>query len=250
MRSKASRQRKILEELDLVPTLRVVELARVLDVSTETVRRDLDEMTGQGVVNRTYGGVTRSYAGTTAIHHACYAEEHQRIAKATLPLLRGTRVLMMGSGSTMAHLARAIALELSHLTVFTHSIAVATTLSTNTSIRVVLVPGFYEHTEAAAFGAYATEFIGRLHADVALLGAGGLGPDGPSDAQIDMAAVYATMARQCGRAIILADHSTFGKLHPVCYLPWANVETLVTDGYPEPALRDRIQNARVRLLQA
>ena len=55
-RAKSSRQSQILAELDSSPSLRVAELARRLDVSTETIRRDLDELTDQGLLNRTYGG--------------------------------------------------------------------------------------------------------------------------------------------------------------------------------------------------
>ncbi|HEY0213131.1 MAG TPA: DeoR family transcriptional regulator, partial [Paenirhodobacter sp.] len=113
MRSKASRHKKILQELDLAPSLRVTALARLLDVSTETVRRDLDEMTQQGAVNRTYGGATRSTEDAT-LHprQSLHAEERQRMARATLPLLKDVRVLMIGAGATMAHLARAIAQEM------------------------------------------------------------------------------------------------------------------------------------------
>jgi DeoR/GlpR family transcriptional regulator of sugar metabolism len=58
-RPKATRQSQILQELERAPSLRVAELARRLDVSTETIRRDLDEMTARGELNRTYGGATR-----------------------------------------------------------------------------------------------------------------------------------------------------------------------------------------------
>lgn len=57
---KSVRQERILTELNQAPSLRVAVLARRLDVSTETIRRDLDEMTKQGLLNRTYGGAVRS----------------------------------------------------------------------------------------------------------------------------------------------------------------------------------------------
>ena len=55
-RAKSDRQSQILAELNLAPSLRVAELAEHLQVSTETIRRDLDELTEQGLLNRTYGG--------------------------------------------------------------------------------------------------------------------------------------------------------------------------------------------------
>ncbi|HEY0213970.1 MAG TPA: DeoR/GlpR transcriptional regulator, partial [Paenirhodobacter sp.] len=127
---------------------------------------------------------------------------------------------------------------------------VAATLSTNPSIQVILAPGTYDPGEAAMVGAFATEFLGRLHADVALTGASGIGADGPSETQIDMAAIYTTMTRQCGRSIVLADQSKFGKIFSVCYVPWSHVDTLVADASPTPPLLDSLQAARVRLIQA
>ncbi|MEO1471819.1 MAG: DeoR family transcriptional regulator, partial [Pseudomonadota bacterium] len=55
-RNKTARQRRILVELEGRPSLRVVELAERLAVSAETIRRDLDDLTGQGLLERTYGG--------------------------------------------------------------------------------------------------------------------------------------------------------------------------------------------------
>lgn len=63
-------------------------LARRLDVSTETIRRDLDELTEQGVLNRTYGGAVRSLSTEPSIteRHTLFVAERERIAKASVPL--------------------------------------------------------------------------------------------------------------------------------------------------------------------
>ena len=55
---KAQRHREIVVELQGRPTVRIAELATEFGVSTETVRRDLDELTSRGLVARTYGGAS------------------------------------------------------------------------------------------------------------------------------------------------------------------------------------------------
>ena len=57
-RSKQKRQGAIIAELRASPAIRIVELAHEHDVSTETIRRDLDELSAAGLINRTYGGAT------------------------------------------------------------------------------------------------------------------------------------------------------------------------------------------------
>lgn len=250
--AKSTRQRQILQELDRAPSLRVADLARRLGVSTETIRRDLDEMTDRGELNRTYGGAIRSAAEEPSLsqRHSLHVAERQRIAQAALPLIRSARVLMIGSGATTVHLAREIAAHMADLTVITHAVGVANTLATNAAIRVLMVPGSYHAGEGATFGAEAAEFLGRYHADAVLTGASGLGPDGPSDALIDIGAVYAAMGRQAGRRIVLADHSKFDQVFPAIYAPWAAIDALVTDQPPPRALADRLARAAVLVVQA
>lgn len=250
--AKALRQQKILGELGRAPSLRVAELARRLSVSTETIRRDLDEMTGRGELNRTYGGAIRSAAEETALsqRHALHVEERQRIARATIPLIGEARVLTIGSGATMLHLARRIAVDLKHLTVITHAFGVATALSINPTIRVLMVPGTYHAAEGATFGGEAIDFLSRFQADAALTGASGLGPDGPSDALIDMGAVYAAMGRHAARRMVLADHSKFDQVFSAIYAPWSVIDTVVTDRPPGRLLADRLTRAQVALICA
>jgi len=249
---KAARQERILGELELAPSLRVAELARRLDVSTETIRRDLDELTGRGQLSRTYGGAIRPAPEepSVSIRHSLHVEERQRIARATLPLIRDARTLMIGSGATTVHLARRIAIEMRNVLVVTHSFGVATVLSLNPSIRVIMAPGDYHATEGATIGAHTLEFLDGFRADVALLGASGLATDGPSDALVDAASVYAAMTRQATRSFVLADHSKFGQLYPARYARWSAIAGLVTDRTPPPALAEGLSRARVAVTLA
>ena len=57
--SKTERQQKIVAELQATPTIRALDLAKDLQVSTETIRRDLEELESKGLINRTYGGASR-----------------------------------------------------------------------------------------------------------------------------------------------------------------------------------------------
>lgn len=111
-------------------------------MSTETVRRDLAELTKEGLISRTYGGAVRRSSLEPGLNerHALLVEERQAIARAAVADLAGARHLMIGSGATTVHVARRLAFEMNNLTVITHSFGVATVLSLNPTIRVMVTP--------------------------------------------------------------------------------------------------------------
>ena len=231
-RSKSERQARILTELNGAPSLRVAELARRLNVSTETIRRDLDEMTEQGLLNRTYGGATRPLGTEPSIseRHTLYVGERERIAKAVIPLIKGARILMIGSGSTTTHVARRIAVDMRDITVITHSFGVATVLSINPTIKVLMLPGDYNSTEGSTVGAHTVSFLGNFYADHAILGASGLTTEGPSDALMEVSAVYSAIVSRSASTILAADHSKHDRMFAARYANWRQINHLVTDG--------------------
>ncbi len=246
---KDERRRRILTELGQSPSLRVGELAALLGVSTETIRRDLETLRGDGALSRTYGGAVRAPAVEPGVHerHALFSAERQRIARAAAPLLAGARLVLMGSGATTTHVARRIAVEMKHVTVVTHGFGVATVLSINPTIEVIMAPGRYNPGEGALHGAQTLRFLEDLHADWAILGASGLTAEGPSDALIEMAAVYGAMARRARRRMVVADHSKHGAQFPARYAPWAGIDALVTDRPPSGPLARALDAASVRV---
>lgn len=248
---KSTRQNRILSELDQSPSLRVAELAQMLAVSTETIRRDLDEMTDQGLLNRTYGGAVRSLGTEPSVteRHALFVSERERIARAAVPLLKDARVLMIGSGATTVHVARRIATEMKNITVITHAFGVATVLAINPTIDVVMLPGKYHPTEGATIGAHAVSYLQEFNADFAILGASGLGPDGPTDALLECGLVYRTMLSRSARSMVVADHSKHDRIFPARYAEWRDIDIVVTDGTISTSLAERFREFAVQQVE-
>lgn len=249
---KTARQRQILATLDGAPSLRVAELAQRLGVSTETIRRDLDAMTQAGLLNRTYGGAVRPLGSEPAVaeRQGMFVAERQRIAAATIPLLAGARVLILGSGSTIVHVAHEVAARMHDIMVVTHSFGVTTALAANPSIKILLLPGEYNATEGTVLGGNAVAFLQNLYADATVLGASGLTAEGPNDALPESAAVYAAMAARGARTIITADHSKFNRVFTARYAAWRQVAHLVTDAPPDGPLAWGLEDEGVGVVLA
>jgi DeoR/GlpR family transcriptional regulator of sugar metabolism len=174
-----ARQARIVAELRAAPSLRVNELAGLLAVSTETVRRDLAELDERGLISRTYGGAMRPVAFEPALaeRQSLMVAEREAIAAAAVKLVVPNDILMIGGGATTLHFARRLAAERNHLTVITHAFSIAMAL------------------------------------------ASGLTAEGPSDAGIGPGLVYGAMMRRSAQTIILADHAKFDRPSLAVYGP-------------------------------
>ena len=249
MSKKSVRQREIVSLLSDQPTLRVSELAEALRVTTETIRRDLDELTGRGLISRTYGGAILRKAAEPSVaqRHTLLIEERTRIAKTACRMCDGARVFMMGSGATTLHVARRMAAGMQNVTVITHSFAIATALASNPTITVLMTPGFYHAGEGAMFGAQTLRFLEQYNAQWVILGASGLAPEGASDALIEMADVYSAMIERANRRMIVADGSKFNQMFTARYASWSQVDLLVTNETPNSVLFKAMQAAEVEL---
>lgn len=243
--SKAMRQARIVEELSRAPTMRVGELAEQLDVSVETIRRDLAELDARGLINRTYGGAVRPITVEPALaeRQNLMIDERRRIAEAAAALVERDDILMIGGGATTLHFATRLATRGLPLTVITHAFSIAMALSAEPQVRILMLPGTYDGREGLIHGPDTIEALLRFRANKAFLGATGLTPEGPNDAMRGPGLVYGTMMARAAETVVLADHSKFDRLSLSVYGPWRPVVTLVTDRAPEGALGDAIGEA-------
>src|ERR1700688_696929 len=131
--SKLARHQHIISQLTAAPTLRASELAAVLGVSGETIRRDLMELQEQKLINRTYGGASRPFALEPSLtdRKATMIAERQAIAAVVANLILPKEVLMLGAGATTFHVARQLAVQATDITVVTHDFAIAASLAVN-----------------------------------------------------------------------------------------------------------------------
>jgi DeoR/GlpR family transcriptional regulator of sugar metabolism len=144
--------------------------------------------------------------------------------------------VLIGSGATTLHVARRIAAEHKDITAITHCFDVISVLATNPSITAIFCPGRYHSAESFVYGPETIEFLQNFHASHACLGGSGLTPDGANDVNADAAQVYRTIIARAAEAVIVADHSKFGRPSLAIFARWKDVDRLVTDHPPPDAL--------------
>jgi DeoR/GlpR family transcriptional regulator of sugar metabolism len=241
---KALRQQQIMAELANSPIVRISQLAERFGVSTETARRDIEELSQRGVIDRTYGGAATRYIGfqpavSERDRHA--VDERRRIGHAAAALVKPGDVVMIDSGSTTTQFARALAGTLSGpITVLTNSLSVATTLVDIPSVRVILCPGDLNGRERGNYGADTVSYIGRYYADLAFIGASGLTVDGPTDVESRACSIKRAMVDRARQTLLLVDSSKFDQKHLEVVCPLSRISELITDAAPKGRLAKAI----------
>jgi DeoR/GlpR family transcriptional regulator of sugar metabolism len=241
---------RIIAELRVSPTVRISELAAAFEVSAETVRRDIDELSRQGLVDRTYGGAAaHALAHEPAVNerYRFRVEERTRLGACAAGLIEDDDVLMIDSGATTTHFAKQLAAAAPRVTVLTNCLGVALALGQTPGLRVVLCPGDYDVQEGGTFGSETAAFLRRFHATKAFIGASGLTAEGPVEVNSAASWVKRTMIERSERRLLVVDHTKFEarSLEVVC--PLDRLDDLVTDATPPPALGDALVAAGVEV---
>jgi DeoR/GlpR family transcriptional regulator of sugar metabolism len=207
----------------------VIDLSERFDVSSSTIRRDLQKLEQQGLIERTYGGATRPAGEGPASPADPLAEAKTRIGRAVAELLEPGEAVFLGPGSTTLAVARALA-ERSDLTIITTGLSVAHHLAHHSQVELVVVGGLVNREGSAMTGHLTEAALASLHADRAILGAQGIStPDGLTSDHLSQVRVAQILLDTVPEAIIVADHTKFGRVCTARIAPVERADLIVTD---------------------
>jgi DeoR/GlpR family transcriptional regulator of sugar metabolism len=206
-------------------------VSRELGLSEDTIRRDLRELAGAGLLQRVHGGAlpaspaVADYAGRRQLS----PEGKAAIGRAAARLVRPGQVVILDGGTTAVQLARHLAPDLK-ATVVTHSPSVAVELAAHRGIDVELIGGRLFKHSVVAVGAVAAEAIARVRADVYFMGVTGVHPDiGLTTGDAEEAAIKRALSRHAAETVVLASREKLGAASPFLVLPLAEIDALVVE---------------------
>ncbi len=232
----------------------VSALATQLDVTPETVRRDLTELERQGIVRRVHGGaipVERLRLETPVAERLGeMVEEKSRIAKAALDLVPDGGTIALDAGTTTGAIAEALPGR-ADLTVVTNGLPIATALVSRPGIEVLLAGGRVRSRTLATVGDTASRFIRSLTPDVTFVATNGVTlEDGLTTPDPDEAAVKRSYVEAGGRVVLVADHTKIGERHFVRFAALGQLDTFITDDGADEELVAAFHDAGVEVVRA
>lgn len=249
----SKRHNDILRLLQQDGTVTISDLARKLDVSLETVRRDIRPLTESGTVVKMHGAVALpSVIGEAPFEKRMRENSAAKkaIAVATAATIRDGDSIMLDTGTTTSFLAREL-LGHRRLTVVTNSSDIARTLSTVNGNRVYMAGGELRSDNGAAFGISAIEFISHFTVTHAIISTGAIDAAiGVMDYDLEEAE-FARAVISCGkRTVVITDHSKFGRQGLVRVCDLDAISDLVTDKAPPRDVAAALKTAGVRVILA
>src|SRR5918997_6605073 len=228
----------ILQELLRTGKVSVGTIAKRLKVSTATIRRDLNELEGRGLLRRSHGGaVPVQQPLYEPFRHISYFHEQERqrsaekrrIGLAAAQLVADGETLAIGAGTTATQVARSICLHRG-LTVLTNAINVAMELSHRDDLKVIVTGGFLSGDWFALVGPGAIQSVGEIFVDKVFVGADGIHHEhGLTTNYPDQATIHRAMMRHARRKVIVADHRKLGAIASALICPIDGVDILITD---------------------
>lgn len=245
------RQAQISELVSKTGEASVDALASRFSVSAETIRRDLGRLAKDGVIQKVHGGARRSpllAEGSFLERMAENAAAKAEIARKLVPLIAPGDTLFIDTGSTTLACAQELA-SVPGLTVITNSVRVARTLSGGSGeARVFLLGGEYRADNAQTIGPSAIEQIQGYQADHALITVAAFDTSvGAMDADLEEAQVARAMIQCSRRLVVVADATKFGRKAAFRVSRLDDIDILITDRAPSPALAAALEKSHVEL---
>ncbi len=206
-----SRRNAILSRLQASGKVTVTELARELDVTIVTIRKDLDDMDRDGLLTRVSGGaVLLADTGRIGSAQVSNLPQKQAIAREILSMVKDGDTIFINSGTTSTEVARALTGR-KVLNIVTNSYDVVRTLNDVRGFRVILLGGEFNSDYSFTYGSDAQEQLSRYKADWAILSVNGVSvAGGITTYHAEEAILDRIMISSSDHAIIAADHTKVG----------------------------------------
>jgi DeoR/GlpR family transcriptional regulator of sugar metabolism len=249
----SERRRKILESILIEKTLPIRELAERMEVHEITIRRDLAELEGQGLVEAVRGGVRLIEQAQHDIAYEMRAEQElgakRRIAQEALKLIQEGDTVALDASTTCLELARMLGVK-PRVHALVSSLDAANVLA-GSKTAFSIIGGTFNPASRGFSGPISELVLGRLHPDKVFFSAKGLSQKGGfSDASLIEAEVKIRLIGSAKSAVALVDHTKFGILAFTTIVGLEQVDTLITDKEPDAATRKFIVGSGVKLIVA
>ena len=228
---KDERQARILEALEEEGRVVAPEVAGLLGVSEDTVRRDIKELAGEGRLRRVRGGaLPRSSVAPTREGRLRQASAgKQTVGRVAAGLIQDGQVVILDGGVTAEYTALNLRRDL-RATVVTNSPQVAVSLYDHPGVEVVMVGGKFHKDGVVNVGAEAIRGFERVRADVCLQGIWSLDPEaGITHPDYEESLVKRAMMENADRMVALATAEKLGTAMPFVIAPARAVTDLVTE---------------------
>lgn len=243
----ALRIRKIQELFSQREFISFEEMCSKFASSKSSIRRDLIELEGKGVLRRVHGGALSLQTRDEIVDFRRLAEsshdEKIRIGKMAASLVEDGQTVLLGGGSTVVEIARNLVDR--PIQVVTNSIPVAQAFWDSRQVEVTLTGGYLFPRAGVELGPICEKMLNGVSADILFIGIRGITEMGISDSNSLIVESIRAMIRAAHKVVVVADHSKFGRNAMIHVADLSDLDQIVTDAQIAPEFEEALAQKNV-----
>jgi DeoR/GlpR family transcriptional regulator of sugar metabolism len=244
---KKERHDYVMRQVNLHNRVLTSDLVQLLNVSEDTIRRDLQEMSDDNLLYKVHGGALSKSYHSSFDNSTVYAKEAKmHIAKKTIHLIKDGMVILTGGGTTIIEMVKQLP-EYLQATFFTISPLVAIELAKYPKVEVILIGGIFSKNSQITYGGHVISQLSEINADLCLLGTSALHPkDGITDTDWEINQLKKTMLNSSKKSAILCISEKLNISLRLKVASLENISFLVTELDPDDT---RLEEYKVKGLE-
>jgi len=246
------RQHRLEIYLQKVEFASLAELAEQVGVSVSTARRDLTLLEAGGTVRRTHGGARaanpHSDEFTFSARDTHQLAEKEAIGRVCAELIGPRQSVIIDAGTTAFHVARH--LESQILQIVTNSLPVANLYASSQRVELIVSGGVLYPRLGVMVGPLAVKTFSEIHADTAIMSAGGITLEGLTNSHALLIDIQRAMIEAASRVVFCLDHTKFDRRSVAFLCDLEPIDTIVTDSLAPREAVDALRQQGLEVLVA
>jgi len=247
---KEERHHYILDKIKLNRKVLSSNLSTELHVSEDTIRRDLNELSLNGLIKKVHGGALPidNKAPSYEERSNYNLEEKNIIAKKAVKLIKEGQVIIMSGSTTNLQLAKIIPSDI-NATIYTYSLPIAIQLTEHPSIEIIFIGGKLNKPAQVTVGLDVVASISQLRADLCFMGTGGIDIiKGMTEPNWEVSHIKKSMIEASDQVIVLCTNNKINEVKRYPVIPINNINTIVTDIRPDSQILQPYKEKGITIL--
>jgi len=251
--SNFERQQQLTRLLERVGRLSVNQICEQFSISEATARRDLDQLSEKGSIQRVHGGaiLLRQAAPEDPILKRSHEsdDEKERIGRAAAALVQDGETVFLGSGTTVLQVAQNLVQR--KISVITNSLPVINLMSEKENINLIALGGILRDSELSFIGHITEQALAEVRSDKVIIGTRAISLDqGLTNDYLPETLTDRAILNAGRQTIIVADHTKCGVIATAYLAPLSAMSILVTDDRTEHPFIKSLRNKGIEVIVA
>jgi len=249
---KIKRKNSILHYISINKHALASELCEAFNASEATIRRDLEDLAVEGLIERTHGGAKIIQDSTVAQYlrnsNDQYMSEKLSIAKSASTLIQDGETIFLGSGTTISAMIPHLK-QLRNLTVITNALQVINELLPCAEINLVVIGGILRKEDLSMVGHLAEKSMNELHVDKVFVGTEAIDIQaGLTNSDLTKTKTDRAILSLSQQVVLVTDYSKFGKIKTSFWAPLTDLKTIITDWHIPQDELDSYQQLGIQIV--